>query len=489
MVMRVGGIVSGMDIEAMVNKLMEAERMPLDRLKQQQTQLEWKRDAFRDINSKLLDLDNMMLDMKMTTTYSPKSTTSSQANAITATAGTSVSNGTYDISVSQLATRAMNVGAPLAGIETKTKMTADQAGQFTFTTYDKSGNAEEHTLTVKEDESLGQVLKNIEKASDGKVRAFFDESKNRVVLEATRTGSYNEAGNEITFAGNEFFSDFLGLDETNEKGGTNATFTYNDSLDIVSRDNTYTLNGMTFEFHNVTEGNARISVQTDVDQSFDKIMDFVNKYNELIDTMNKSQTEERFRDYLPLSEEQKGDMTDRQIELWEEKAKSGMLRGEATIRNGMYELRGSLQSQVASEGAFSVLSSIGITTTANYLDGGKLEVDEDKLKAALRDNPDDVYKLFVNSSKGEEKGLIHRFDDALDSVRGKIERQAGKASLTLDNYALGKQMKANNDRIADFERRMIQVEQRYWSQFTQMEKAIARLQDQSNNLFSQFGGM
>lgn len=489
MVMRVGGIVSGMDIEAMVNKLMEAERMPLNRLKQQQTQLEWKRDAFRDINSKLLDLDNMMLDMKMTTTYNPKLATSSQANAITATAGTSVSNGTYDINVEKLATRAMNVGTSLQGVDINTKMTANQAGEFKFTTYDKSGNAQEHTLTVKEGETLGQVLKNIEKASDGQVRAFFDESANRVVLEATRTGEYNEGGKEITFAENVFFTDFLGLDEANEKGGTNAEFTYNDGLKIISRENTYTLNGMTFDFHNVTEGNARISVQTDVDQSFDKIMNFVNKYNELIDAMNKSQTEERFRDYLPLSEEQKADMTDKQIELWEEKAKSGMLRGEATIRNGMYELRGSLQSQVSNEGAFSVLSSIGITTTANYLDGGKLEVDEEKLKAALRENPEDVYKLFVNSSKGEERGLIHRFDDALESVRGKIEHQAGKASQTLDNYALGKQMKANNERIADFERRMIQVEQRYWAQFTQMEKAIARLQDQSNNLFSQFGGM
>src|SRR5699024_11555498 len=213
--------------------------------------------------------------------------------------------------------------------------------------------------------------------------------------EATRSGSYNpNDGNEIEFdtSPDSFFTKVLGLTGT-ETGGENARFTYNNGLTIESKDNSYTLNGITFEFHNVTEGNARISVQTDVDQSFDKIMDFVNKYNELIYEMNKSQTEERFRDYLPLSEEQKADMTDKQIELWEEKAKSGMLRGEATIRNGMYELRGRLQAQVSNEGAFSVLSSIGITTTANYLDGGKLEVDENKLKAALRENPDDVYNL------------------------------------------------------------------------------------------------
>src|SRR5699024_2024307 len=143
MVMRVGGIVSGMDIEAMVNKLMEAERMPLDRLKQQQTQLEWKRDAFRDINSKLLDLDNMMLDMKMTTTYNPKTATSSQSSASTATYVTSVSNGSYGIEVKELATRAMNVGRSLEGVGIKTKMKEGPAEGFSFTTYDKSGQAQE----------------------------------------------------------------------------------------------------------------------------------------------------------------------------------------------------------------------------------------------------------------------------------------------------------------------------------------------------------
>lgn len=68
-----------------------------------------------------------------------------------------------------------------------------------------------------------------------------------------------------------------------------------------------------------------------------------------------------------------------------------------------------------------------------------------------------------------------------------IERQAGKGSNTLDNYSLGKQMKRINDRISTFEMRMEKVESRYWGQFTQMEKAIQRHNDQSSQLFSQFG--
>ncbi|HLS23549.1 MAG TPA: flagellar hook-associated protein 2 [Pseudogracilibacillus sp.] len=488
MVMRVGGIVSGMDIEAMVEKLMEAERMPLERLRQQQTQLEWKRDAFRDINSKLLELDNMMLDMKLSRTYNPKATVSSNEGAVTATASSSASNGTYDIRVEQLATRAMNIGESIE-YTLQSEMSADVAGTYTYYTYDQNGEAIEHEFTVEEGDTLNQVLRNIERASEGNVRAFFDESQNRVVLEATRSGAYNENGAEITFEGNTFFTNTLGLSQGNESGGKNAIFTYNNGLTIESRENSYTLNGVTFEFHNVTETNVSISVQNDVDTSFEKIMDFVNKYNEVIEAMNQSQTEERYRDYLPLTEEQKAEMTDKQIELWEEKAKSGILRGEAAIQNGMFSLRGSLQGKVETGGEYTLLSQIGITTTKNYLDGGKLEVDEEKLKAALRDNPDDVYKLFANNTDGESKGIIHRFDESLDRVRGNIERQAGRSTQTLDNYTLGKEMKRLNERITDYERRMVQVEQRYWSQFTAMEKAIARLSDQANYLFSQFGGM
>ncbi|HLR65147.1 MAG TPA: flagellar filament capping protein FliD, partial [Pseudogracilibacillus sp.] len=196
---------------------------------------------------------------------------------------------------------------------------------------------------------------------------------------------------------------------------------------------------------------------------------------------------ERFRSYQPLSEEEKEAMSDKQIELWEEKAKSGLLRGESTIRDGMYALRGSLQGRVDGDGPFNMLSSIGISTTANYLDGGKLEIDEDKLREALTENPEGVYDLFVNNSKGDDRGLIHRFDDALDRTRGQIERKAGKSTATLDNYAIGKEIKQLNSRISDFERKMVRVEERYWNQFTAMEKAISNLNQQSESLFSQFG--
>ena len=176
MVMRVGGIASGMDIEAMVDKLMEAERMPLTRLQQERQTLEWKRDAFRDINSHLLELDRMMLDMKLSKTYKPKNAISSMEQAVTATATSNATNGSYEISVEQLATSAINVGAQIAN-----KDIDFDAATFTFHTYNEDGSKEDHVVNIDEGDSIKDVLKKITDQSDGRVRAFFEESTNQVV--------------------------------------------------------------------------------------------------------------------------------------------------------------------------------------------------------------------------------------------------------------------------------------------------------------------
>lgn len=67
--MRVGGLATGMDIEQMVNRLMDAERIPYRKMMQDRTTLTWKQDAFRDVNKSLLELDNLVLDMKLSKTY------------------------------------------------------------------------------------------------------------------------------------------------------------------------------------------------------------------------------------------------------------------------------------------------------------------------------------------------------------------------------------------------------------------------------------
>ncbi|MFB4167835.1 flagellar hook-associated protein 2 [Virgibacillus sp. JSM 102003] len=493
--MRIGGLATGMDIDKLVNKLMKAERMPLNRMQQESTTLTWKRDAFRDINKKLLELDDMMLNMKYSSTYNAKSVSSSNESAVTAAASSDATNGTYNISVSNLATSATNISSSGVGIDPNTALKdtsyAEGFGTKSFKTYNEDGSTTTHKFDVNENDTLNDVLERISDA-DNNVRAFYDSNTKKVIVEATRAGNYNDDGDttngaepEIDFTGNTFFTTTLNMDMANEKGGEDAKFNYN-GIEMTSHNNSYELGGVTYQFK--SEGSASLTVSNDVESSFDKITKFVEKYNEVVEKLNGSQQEEIYRDYKPLTDKQKEGMSEDEIELWEEKAKSGILRGESAISDGLFSMRRSWYSNVDTGGEITSLTQVGITTSSNYRDGGKLTIDPVELKAALKEDPAGVQKLFSNSNEDGSRGLINRLDDALDSTRGKIEARAGSGFDTLENYSLGKRMKDLNTRISDFEDRLVRVENRYWSQFTQMEKAIQRMNQQSAQLMSQFGG-
>lgn len=190
-----------------------------------------------------------------------------------------------------------------------------------------------------------------------------------------------------------------------------------------------------------------------MDASFEKIKEFVDKYNEVVDQLNGTQREERYRDYKPLTEAQKEEMSEKQIEMWEEKAKSGILRGESIISDSLSSMRQSWYTGVKTDGEYTHLSQVGITTTKSYLDGGKLEIDEDKLKEALREDPQSVEKLFSNNVDGPDRGLINRLEDSIQGTMKNIEERAGKSYSTLEGYTLGKNMKDLNNRISAFEKK------------------------------------
>ena len=78
MLMRIGGLASGIDTDNIIKELMAAERLPLDKMEQNKTKYEWQRDAFRDINKKIAEFDKLILDMKMSSTYETKKVSSTQ---------------------------------------------------------------------------------------------------------------------------------------------------------------------------------------------------------------------------------------------------------------------------------------------------------------------------------------------------------------------------------------------------------------------------
>jgi len=165
--------------------------------------------------------------------------------------------------------------------------------------------------------------------------------------------------------------------------------------------------------------------------------------------INSVLTEERYRDYLPLTDDQKKAMSEDDIKLWEQKAKSGLLRSDSILENIVTNLRRALYDKV--EGCSLSLYQIGITT-GSYQDKGKLVIDEEKLRAALTDNYDAVVQLFTQGSqytysealndpnkravRYKEAGIAQRIYDILqDNIR--ITRNAnGKKGILLEKAGI-----------------------------------------------------
>jgi flagellar hook-associated protein 2 len=508
--MRVGGLASGMDTDSLVEQLMNAERQKLYKMEQEKTKLTWQQDSYREVNTSIKSFDDMLTDMKLSTTYNTKTTTSSNS-AVTATANTTASNGSYSVQVKNIATAAINVSTDKVGGTDfdPNKPIGDQsftegATQFTvaFTTYDENGDPLKYNETFSTSDSLNDILKDITNSDKG-VRAFYDTQSGRVVIEKKDTGDFNKdtvsvvdgkeiviKNPEIDFTGNAFFNSFLNLDPQEESGGENAVFRYNDAIDIESNENSYSLNGITFNFTEETDKPVHISVTNDVDAAFDKIKEFVDKYNKIIEDVNAKLDEKRYRDFPPLTDAQKKDMSEDEIKLWEEKAKSGLLKGDSVLQNSLFSMRNAWYSNVETGGKYTQLAQIGITTSKDYLENGKLVIDEEgeeQLKKALRENPDDVYKLFSNSTEGKSEGIMQRLEKTVQSTMDNIYEKAGKSTYTNEQFTLGKRLDDVEKRIDDFQDYLTTTENRYWRQFSAMEQAISQMNQQSAYLTSQFG--
>lgn len=131
--------------------------------------------------------------------------------------------------------------------------------------------------------------------------------------------------------------------------------------------------------------------------------------------------------------------------------------------------------------AYNQLAKIGINTSANYLDGGKLVIDEAKLKAAIEADPNSVEQLFRG-----ENGIVQKLTETVNSTMDKLKVKAGNSFSTNDNFTIGKELNNIAKRQESFEDRLEQLEKRYWAQFTAMEQAIQKANSQSANLMQFF---
>ncbi|RCW74706.1 flagellar filament capping protein FliD [Saliterribacillus persicus] len=355
---------------------------------------------------------------------------------------------------------------------------------------------------VAGNESLNSVINEVNKSNAG-VSMFYDSFSDQVTLTRKETGNYNGldskdpanggevANREITTSG-AFINNVLRFGNGTESGGDNIKLNIN-GLDTERNSNNFQVDGVTFNVKQTFAESTTLNVSNDSEAVFDNIKEFVETYNTLIGAVNGKVNQEFYRDYRPLTDDQRESLSEKQQEDWEERAKSGLLRRDTILSGALSDMRNDFYSPInnaASEGGFNQLASIGITTTSNYMEGGKLEINEAKLKEAISSDPDAVENLFRGTGDTYgEKGIAHRLTDTVNASMDRIYERAGRATATNQQYTLGRNLTDISEQIDRFEYRLNQIEDRYWRQFTAMEKAMMQANNQATAMMQQFGGM
>mgnify|MGYP001180975763 FL=1 len=365
-------------------------------------------------------------------------------------------------------------------------------------------------FTIKANQSLASMMSTINNDSTANVTIKYDEANDNFTIVSKQLG----AGENIrikNIAGN-FFEGASGINAGGYSGGKDAEIEI-DGQEYIRSSNSITIDGVTYTLlREASDEIYNVTLTVDVDTVFNNIVQFVNKYNEMIDTINKKLSEEYDRNYQPLTDDQKKAMTEDEIKKWEAKAKTGLLRNDSILQNIVLNMRRALYDSV--EGVSISLTSIGIST-GNYTQKGKLIIDETKLREAIQNNPDEVMNLFSKQSKSyssnsrtlstaerqvryKEEGLAYRLYDIIeDNISTYRDRNGNKGLLLQKAGMIGdasefsnvfyNEIKDYEDRIYELNQRLLKKENAYYTKFAALESALSKLNSQSSWLATQLG--
>lgn len=255
--------------------------------------------------------------------------------------------------------------------------------------------------------------------------------------------------------------------------------------------NTFTMDGLTITAKALSNGtDTVVNTERDTSEIVSAIKSFVNDYNELVTNLYGKITEDAtYKEYAPLTDAQRAEMSESEITAWEKNAKIGLLRNDPTIASFLQSLDEAFYTKVESAGLGAY--SIGIETISTDLTG-KLKLDESLLTTALATDPDAVAKLFTDSTNGISTLLTKAIDSAakLSAANpGSLVQIAGAAgwSTNAKNNDIYNELQTISDKLKDLKSKYDSEKQRYWNKFTSLETILANYQSQSamlSNFFS-----
>lgn len=271
---------------------------------------------------------------------------------------------------------------------------------------------------------------------------------------------------------------------TTVEPGSNAIAVIN-GVEIERNTNSFTVDGVSLSLLNKTNTASTITVTQDTDRIYDTVVKFVDDYNKLINSMNELlDADPTYKKYPPLTTEQEDEMTEKQVEKWETKAKEGLLRNDSTLSGVLASMRRTLYTKP--EGSMA-LYDLGITTSYFGTKDNLTVSDPTKLKSLIAENPDAIMKLFTDT----DTGLATMLNDALsDAARtstvnpGSLVRIAGATGKTDTSSSIYKQVRDIKSNLKTLETKYQKEYKRYWAKFNSMESLISNMNSTSSWLSS-----
>lgn len=356
---------------------------------------------------------------------------------------------------------------------------------------------------ITADTTVDGLLTAINNNKDAGVTAIYLGSENKFVLSSNEKGE----GRKIT----------LGADPNDTADAANLIFggVSTDGTDgemsilyngvqttITSSSNTFSIDGLdiratnTFNTGSATaEGGVSFTASADTEKVTETVKKFIEAYNAMIDEVRTQATTKPDSNYKPLTEDQKNEMNENSIKNWENKAKEGILYNSSALKDLDNATQGIFSSMMMNGVSYDDLEKIGISFSDDYTAGGKIVFDEEKFKTAMDSDPEKVSDLFTGTH-----GIVNTIDSTLSTYAtryaskngnsyGVLIEEAGseKLSLTLTNNSIYKELKDMQETITNLQSQLSTEQDRYISQFTQMERLINQMNSQSSYL-SQLGG-
>lgn len=359
---------------------------------------------------------------------------------------------------------------------------------------------------ITADTTVDGLLAAINNNKDAGVTATYLGSANKFVLSSNEKGegrkiSLGADPNDTTDAANLIF----GGDKKESHDGTDGEMSilYNGvKTTITSSSNTFSIDGLditatnTFNTGSATaEGGVRFTASADTEKVTETVKKFIEAYNAMIDEVRTQATTRPDSNYKPLTDDQKNEMNETSIKNWEDKAKEGILYNSSALKDLDNATQGIFSSMMINGVSYDDLEKIGISFPDDYTAGGKIEFDEEKFKTAMDSDPEKVSDLFTGTH-----GIVNTIDSTLSTYAtryasrngnsyGVLIEEAGseKLSLTLTNNSIYKELKDMQETITNLQSQLSTEQDRYISQFTQMETLINQMNSQSSYL-SQLGG-